>query len=199
LTHANEEEYKLEKIFTYIINQLNKPRDYQVNVEIDERIYEMIQRETEIENQDDDNLCSETVSLNTFTFLYQVLNHLKANKEFIKEDFQNHIDNLQKTYNNNLQYERLDIELFKLQNEMTIYLKSIGVINHYSIAFEYSKKISNIEELKSNIESVQKYLGLYAISDLINRNAEIILMDDVEFSSKLEYIVSELGIPTKTF
>ena len=201
LRHKPEEEYKLEKIFTYILEELNKPRNYQITTKDQELISKLLKEEQELENQDEDILYNEEdkIHLDTFTFLYQLLNHLISNKQYIKGNIEEYVKILQETYNNNLQYERLDTELFKLQNQLVSYLKSIGVTQHYSIAFTYSKKISNLDEVKNNINSIKKYLQTNNISDLINKNPDIILMTEVEFSSKLEYIVNILNIPLNTF
>ena len=123
LAHTKEEEYKLEKIFVYILQELNKPRNYQISTIEQEKINKLIQEEQNIEEQDEESLLIETdKKLDTFTFLYQLINHLKQNKEYTKGNIDEYITELQQTYNNNTQYERLDIELFKLQNELVLYL-----------------------------------------------------------------------------
>ena len=77
LEHKPEEEYKLEKIFTYILQELNKPRNYQITTKDQELIEKLLKEEQELENQDEDIIYSEEdkIHLDTFTFLYQLLNH----------------------------------------------------------------------------------------------------------------------------
>jgi len=201
LEHKVEEEYKLEKIFNYMVEQLNKPRNYQITTTNQQFISKLLKEEKEIENQSEDIIYSDEdkINLDTFTFLYQLLNHLISNKQYIKGDIQKYIQMLQETYDNNSQYERIDTELFLLQSNLVKYLKSIGVIQHYNIAFTYSHKITDLNEVKNNIDGIKKYLQTDNISELINKNPEIILMDEVEFSSRLEYLVNILNIPLNTF
>ena len=137
LEHNPEEEYKLEKIFTYILQELNKPRNYQITTKDQKLISKLLKEENELENQDEDIIYGEEdeIHLDTFTFLYQLLNHLVSNKQYIKGNIEEYIQKLNETYNNNLQYERIDRELYQLQNQLVTYLKSIGVTQHYSIAF----------------------------------------------------------------
>ena len=132
LEHKPEEEYKLEKIFTYILQELNKPRNYQITTKDQELIYKLLKEEQELENQDEDIIYSEEdkIHLDIFTFLYQLLNHLVSNKQYIKGNIEEYIQKINETYNNNLQYERIDKEIFKLQNQLVLYLKSIGVTQH---------------------------------------------------------------------
>ena len=197
--HTVEEEYKLEKIFTYIVEQLNKPRDYRITTSNDEYISKLQQKELSIEENDEDiSLVDDNQKLDTFTFLYQMLKHLVSNKQYLKGDIQEYINILKKTYDNNLQHERLDTDLFELQSELVMYLKSIGVVNHYSIAFSYTNEIFNkisIEEMKNNMDNIKNYLQTYSISELINKNPNILLLTEEEFSARVEYVVNILNIP----
>ena len=203
LEHKPEEEYKLEKIFNYIIEQLNKPRDYQITTKDKELIDKLLKEEQDIEEQDEDTIYSEEEQphLNTFTFLYQLVNHLNSNKQYLKEDINKHIEKLNTAYNNNSQYERLDTQLFKLQNDLVEYFKSIGVTQHYSIAFKYYKHFTNIEEVKEKVESIKSYLHKDDISDLINKNPHFLSKELTieQIQSRLEYIVNILNIPLNTF
>ena len=203
LEHKPEEEYKLEKIFNYIIQELNKPRDYQITTKDKDFVDKLLKEEQSIEEQDEDTIYNEEdkIHLDTFTFLYQLVNHLNSNKQYIKEDINKHIKKLNTAYNNNSQYERLDTQLFKLQNDLVEYLKSIGVIQHYSIAFKYYKEFTNIEEVKEKVESIKSYLHQDDISDLINKNPYFLSKELTieQIQARLEYIVNVLNIPLNTF
>ena len=93
LEHKPEEEYKLEKIFTYILQELNKPRNYQITTKDQELISKLLKEEQESENRDEDIIYSEEdkIHLDTFTFLYQLLNHLVSNKQYIKGNIEEYI------------------------------------------------------------------------------------------------------------
>jgi len=192
-THTNEEEYKLEKIFIYILNSLNKPRNYQISTIQDAEIISKLEEEKMIEKQqeyEDENYINITKKLDTFTFLYQIKNHLNYNKKYIRGNIEEYKEKLDKLYTQNKEYERKDAEVFKLQNELTNYLKELGVIKHYSIVYEYLDKLGNVEEIKNKVEEIKTYIGQENISDLINKNPSLLSKDlPIEkIQSRLEYL-----------
>ena len=50
LNNSKEEEFKLEKIFNYIIEQLNKPRNFQITTKDKEYIDSLVKKEQEVDN-----------------------------------------------------------------------------------------------------------------------------------------------------
>ena len=201
-THTKDEEYKLENILVYILKKLSEPRNYRITTIEDKEIIKLIGEERKIEEEqqfNDENYIHITKKLDTFTFLRQVLDHLTDSKMISPERLIQYNVMLEEIQTKNKELGKLDIEVYDQQKRLTKYLKELGVIKHYSIVYEYSDKIGNIEEIKKNVEEIQEYIGKDSISDLINKNPEILFMNVRDFSSKLEYIVNVLGISLNVF
>jgi len=149
-----EYEYRLEKIFLYLIEVLNKDRSIRISTK--EEIDKL--RELEYQEQIDEyGLPIKDKELDTFTFMYQLLNHLSSSKQIPIDKLNRYNEMLQTVYNKNKEFPRLDTEQYKLQNKFTKYLKQIGVIRHYEIAFEYTDKISDLNIIKENVDNILKY------------------------------------------
>ena len=145
-THKPEEEYRLEKLFIYLIKQLNKERTIKITTQEEKEKLKRLEILENSEEQIDEDYIDTTKELDIFTFMYQLLNHIIDSKTISTDKINYYTKILEDCIKQNNQYNKLDIELYKLQNEFTKYLKQIGVTKHYVISFEYSSKIENLEE-----------------------------------------------------
>lgn len=186
-----EYEYRLEKLFLYLIEVLNKDRRIRISTKEEEKKLKELEHEEQI---DESNLPVTDKKLDTFTFMYQLLNHLSSSKQIKLEKLNKYNELLQFAYNKNKEFPRLDIELYLLQNKFTKYLKQIEVIKHYEISFEYVDRISDLNLIKENVNNISNYLSTENIGDLINKNHEILFMNIEKFKYNFEYLINDIGI-----
>ena len=190
--HLIEEEYKLEKIFQYIIHTLNKPRIVKVSTKEEIEKLKKIE-ENEFVEEDDIEFTKE---LDTFSFLYQLLAHLANSKQISKEKLKEYSKLYDIAREKNKEFKMLDIKLARLQSKFTKYLKAIGVVKHYKISFEYADKIDNLDIIKENVNNIRQYLNM-EIGNLIDNNPELLFMNIDKFKNNYEYLLNEIKIPKK--
>ena len=199
--HEPIEEKKIEKVFNYIINELEKPhRDYKISTKEKEQIEQLLLVAKEEESLDDEY--QEDNNLDTFTFLYQMLSHLNQNKEYIKGDISEYEKRLDKVYEKNNEFEKQDKDIFILQNDFTNYLKEIGIIRHYSIPVQFrSKKLIKSDEdlriIKNNVESLDELLSnknKFNIIEILNKNPYLMLDNIETIQNKINYVIKECNI-----
>ena len=191
-----EEEYKLEKIFVYLIKVLSKDRDIRITTG-EEKLKNLLEQEREEKESlsiFDDGI-ELTKKLDTFTFMYQLLNHLSDSRQIPPERLFQYSVLLQSVQEKNKQLKRLDIDIYEQQSELILFLKQIGVRKHYTIAFEYSNKVTNIATVKENVNNISQYLKDVKIKGLIDKNPEILFMDIKTFKYNFEYLTKVVGIP----
>ena len=194
MVHDSADEYKLEKIFNYICECLSKTRKYGITTYINT---------SEIEKFIDDSIIEEdmqeaNIKLDTFMFLYQLVNHLKQNGNYLVGDINEYIKRLNDLYNANEQYITFNTEVFKKEIELTNYLKEIGVTKHYSISQELVERFHDVDinQIKNNVTNIENYLGMN-IASTINKNPDILLMSTDEFTNKLDYLENFVHISRK--
>lgn len=213
-----EEEYRLEKVFYYILKQLNEPRDFKIK-EVD----------------------TNKKQIDTWLFLTQMLTRLRENKNYLNvtingkikdgidlsgsEEYKkfllsNNVDerlkfyalSLINLYNENSNKQMLSDEVYKKQNELVNLLKKYGVLQHYEIAFNYYDKIKDIKVVEQELVKMQQGLSENGVDVgmLINRNPNILLMDNKTLflrlgelqkitNSNFEGAVSRIGLLDKDF
>ena len=99
----------------------------------------------------------------------KMLSLLKTRHELVK-DIENTFNVI---YKRNKQAGKNNNLLIKEQQEMTKFLKEIGVVNHYQLAYEYFEELKQMQQLgKSNQEIITYCISIdstFVFSDFYNR------------------------------
>jgi hypothetical protein len=118
--HKPEEEYKLEKIFSYLLKVLSKDRDIRITTSEEKEKLKILE-EQEIEEKESltlyDDSIETTKKLDVFTFMYQLLNHLNDSRQIPSERLIQYSVLLQSAQEKNKQLKQLDIEVYEHQRE----------------------------------------------------------------------------------
>lgn len=179
LEHTREEEYKLEKIFNYIVEALSKPRKVGISTE---------------ENSFADK------KLTTWMFLSQILSHMNENREFIKGDIAEYGKIVSKLFTENLEYENNNVSFYAKQNELLYLFKKLNIRLHYAasfILFPYVKDIDVCEkqlmELSEFLPSIGLTLDSFAYTD-----PKMLLLSANEVKVNYNKLINQFQIPEKT-
>ncbi|MBO5910550.1 MAG: HNH endonuclease, partial [Clostridia bacterium] len=205
--HTPQDEHKLVYIFEYMANRLLKSlntkgvkvvttlTDEQIRTAIElenkERQQEESKQQTIDLEEDDIEDDYEDVEegkddkikrLDAITFLYQMLNHIKQNKQYIisqenlnqgildtpsEKDKQRLIDKkfkkLEKLFNSiykqnkRLTGAKTDIQLLDEQRKMVEYIKSLDIVSYYHISYTYFDELQQMLDQGKTDKEIQEF------------------------------------------
>ena len=207
--HTPQDEYKLVYIFEYMANRLLKSLNAKgvkvvttltgdeirraIELENKERQQEESKQQTiDLEEDDIDDyediedveeIKDEKIKrLDAITFLYQMLNHIKLNKQYIispdnlnqgildtpsDKDKQRLIDKkfkkLEKLFNSiykqnkRLTGAKTDIQLLDEQRKMVEYIKSLDVVSYYHISYTYFDELQQMLDQGKTDKEIQEF------------------------------------------
>ena len=204
--HTSQDEHKLVYIFEYMANRLLKSLNTKgvkvvttltddeirkaIELENKERQQEESKQQT-IDLEDDIEEDYEDVEevkdqkikrLDAITFLYQMLNHIKQNKQYIispdnlnqgildtpsDKDKQRLIDKkfrkLEKLFNSiykqnkRLTGAKTDIQLLDEQRKMVEYIKSLDIVSYYHISYTYFDELQQMLDQGKTDKEIQEF------------------------------------------
>ncbi|MFQ6724212.1 MAG: HNH endonuclease, partial [Clostridia bacterium] len=205
--HTSQDEHKLVYIFEYMANRLLKSLNTKgvkvvttltdeeirkaIELENKERQQESKQQTIDLEEEydiEDDYEDVEEVKdqkikrLDVITFLYQLLNHIKQNKQYIispdnlnqgildtpsEKDKQRLIDKkfkkLEKLFNSiykqnkRLTGAKTDIQLLDEQRKMVEYIKSLDIVSYYHISYTYFDELQQMLDQGKTDKEIQDF------------------------------------------
>ena len=150
-THPKEDEYRLVKIYEYMITKLLddvKNNNYKITTTFS----------NDTTNNDNQNSDSNLQRLDPITFLYQLLKHIENNKEYIVPAYEldysaeDKYKELVKLFeqliklNKKKNHIKTDLEILSEREELVKEIKSYGIIDYYYVAFNYYSEIMDIKK-----------------------------------------------------
>ena len=150
-THPKEDEYRLVKIYEYMITKLLddvKNNNYKITTTFSNNTT----------NNDNQNSDSKLQRLDPITFLYQLLKHIENNKEYIVPVYEldysaeDKYKELVKLFeqliklNKKKNHIKTDLEILSEREELVKEIKSYGIIDYYYVAFNYYSEIIDMKK-----------------------------------------------------
>ena len=169
--HTTEEEYKLVRIFEHMTSKLLEKKNIKLVTTLTDEQIKQVQAE---ENEDYSN-DEEITRLDVITFLFQMLKHFEANKQYLIEPsdlltaeqtqkaLEDKLIKLTKTFNlifkrnQRTNNAKTDIELLNEQKQMVERLKQWGIISHYKIAYNHFDELQQMIELNMPEEEIKQF------------------------------------------
>ena len=194
---GKNEEFKLVRIFEYMTSKLLANDGIKFITQLTD---EEIEKAQKSEQQVIDGRDIENKRLDPITFLFQLYQHIEQNTEYIldpqikfasEQEKMKAIESklremkfiFEKLYKKNKHNKaKTDLEFLNQQKEMVKYLKNLGIISHYQIAYNYFEELQG---MINNRASEEEILAFCSDKDRF-LNIEKFILDLKEFLAENE-------------